>query len=110
MYHSDVHHFQLDAAGPSQAVDGCAAMQEIQHHVRGHLLRVGADAFGTDAVIAGKQHQARLRHREREALEDTGTAVGNLFQSSEAAGRLGQLQLPHLGLLDPAGIHGRNLL
>ena len=34
-------------------VDGCAAVQEVQHHLRRNVLRVCADALFHHAVIAG---------------------------------------------------------
>ena len=35
--------------------------QEIEHHLRSHFLRIGADAFGYHAVVAGHYHHNLVR-------------------------------------------------
>ena len=45
-----------------QHVDGRAAAREVEQHLPGHLLRVGADPFVDDAVVRA-HHDDRLRGR-----------------------------------------------
>ena len=47
-----IHNDDARANVPRQHVDGCATVQEVQNHLRGDFLRVGADALGDDSVVA----------------------------------------------------------
>ena len=108
MKHSGVHDFQFHSGRASQRVDGRSATQIIHHHLRRYRLRKWVDPLGANAVIGSKHHDSRLRHRWRERGLNGRHAVGDLFETPQAARRFGQLQLPRTGLLDPTRVHRLN--
>ena len=59
------------------------------HHLRGHLGRVGADALGDHAVIAGRDDDRRGRRAVSPAAVDRRDLRRQLLQPAEAAAGLG---------------------
>ena len=53
---SGVQHDDLGPGVIRQHVDSGATAQEIHHHGRGDVLRVGADTFGHHTVVSGGQY------------------------------------------------------
>ena len=90
--HVDHDHPCPDVAG--QHVDGRAAVQEVQHHLRGNFLRVSAHALGHHAVIAGHDDHGFALHLRQRVPGDAGQLDGKLFQPAQAALGLGQHILP----------------
>ena len=86
---------QRGAGRAGELVDGRAACGKIRHHLHGDLGRIGGDALGGDAVIAGEhQHLGALKPRRRVALP-MGEEGYELLQPPEAFRRLGQRVLAH---------------
>ncbi len=60
--HPDIgdQHARADMA--PQHIDGRAAGEEVVDHLRGHVRRIGADAFRHHAMIAGHHRDGFARH------------------------------------------------
>ena len=68
-----------------------AAGNEILHHLRRHLGRIGRDPARRDAVVAGEHDRARVAQRGRMAPLPGREPHRQLFESAERAGRFCQL-------------------
>ena len=104
--YADIHHLEFNAAGAGEGVDGRAAVEEVQNHLRCDGLRISADAFGANTMIGCEEDDAGMACGQIECSTDGGAAVGDFFEASETAGWLGQFELARGGLVDPAGIDG----
>jgi hypothetical protein len=65
-----IQHGDAGAHLPRQHVDGSAARQKVQHHLRGHRGWVGADAFGSHPVIPGADDNGARMQRRIKATTD----------------------------------------
>ena len=68
--------------------DRRAAGREVRQHLRGHLLRVRADALRGDAVVGGRDHDSGPQPPGRGRPADRGDAHGEVLQPAETAARL----------------------
>ena len=72
-----------------EAVGGGAAGEEVEHHLRGHFGRVGADAGAGQAVVGGEDGQARALELGAQRLLHPADLQGQRLQLAERAERLG---------------------
>ncbi len=84
---SHIDYAQFNAPGAREGVDGRAAAQEVEDHLRRDLLRIGADSFRADTVIRREENDARAPGRQREVLANARATVGDLFDPAQAARR-----------------------
>ena len=91
--HANIDDDDSRAHDARQRVDGRAATQEVQDHLRRDLSRVGADSFGCDAMIARHNHNRFVRRYGLLLAGDTRDLDRQRFEASETACRLGQLFL-----------------
>ncbi len=73
------------------------AGDEVLHHLRRHLRRIGGDAARGDAVVAGEDRDARALHGGFGPPLPGGQPDRDLLQPAERTGGLGELGLPLLG-------------
>ena len=88
--HARVHDYHLCAHAPSEHVDGRAAAQEVEDHLGGNLLGIGADPLTNDAVVGGGHDYHLLADLRSGPPVDAGEADGELLETPETAGGLGQ--------------------
>ena len=65
-----------------------AALQVVLHHLPAHVLRVGRDASGRRAVVAGKDQHVRLGELRRECLLDASNLECNFLKLPQRTERL----------------------
>lgn len=75
----------------AEYVDGCTTTNEVHDHLPGNFLRVGADAFGYDAVIACKDEHVRVAQYRCEGLLYQPDAQGQRLKHTQRMERLGFL-------------------
>ena len=91
---------------PGQNIDGRSSVQEVAHHLLGHLARIGADSLVGDAVIGGKDVH-RFTGDPRRLLFAPGHILrGHGFQLSQTAQRLGQAVQVRLRLAPTVFVEG----
>ena len=89
----ELEHLQADVEGGADLVDRRAAGGEILEHGAGDGRRIGRDALGDDAMVAGENRDERpLDHRHRLVLPDR-EPFDDLLEAAEAAGGLRQLRV-----------------
>ena len=89
----DGHDAECRAQEAAELIDGGASTLEIGDHLRRDRGRVGGDAAGHHAVIAGEDdHLDGIKPRARPALPAPEPSH-KLFEASEAALRLGEVGL-----------------
>jgi hypothetical protein len=94
----DIDHEHGRGVLPSQRIDGGATLDEVGHHLGGHLLRPRRDTLRMDAVVGGEHRDgSRFRDRRRTGAGDPGQPDRDLFQHAERTTRLGQPVLPVAG-------------
>ena len=87
--HVDYHNVGAGLAG--QNIDGRAAVQEVEHHLRRDLARIGADPLVGDAVIAGEDiHRLAGDLRGGFFFAPGDVLRRHRFDLAQAAQRLGQ--------------------
>ena len=85
----DIHDLQRGPELPGQHIDRRAARREIGDHLRRDDLRIEADPFGDDAVIAGEEQDMPALRPGRNALLDGAELRRQRLQRPQAAERLG---------------------
>ena len=88
-----LEHAQRNVEGLADLIDRRAAGGEIGDHRLGDRGRIGRDALGDDAVIAGEDGDQRRVDVGGAALP-AGEPFGDVLQPAERTGGLGQLGLP----------------
>ena len=87
------NHLQPGPCRARELVDRGAAGGEVRHHLRGHLGGIGGYALRRDAVIAREhEHVDMIEPRHATSLP-LRQPPDDVFEPSQAAGRLGQLAL-----------------
>ena len=94
-----LEHAQRNVEGLADLIDRRAAGGEIGDHRLGDRGRIGRDAVGDDAVIAGEDGDQRRIDMGRAALP-AGEPFGDVLQPAERADGLGQLGLPRARRVD----------
>ena len=94
----EIEDLEAEIIGGADLVDRCPACCEILQHLARHRLRIGRNALGDDAVIAGEDADQRPVDPRRRLALPGGEPFGDLLEPAEAAGRLGQILV--------AGAHG----
>jgi len=87
--HAHVDHHDARSSQPCEHVDRGAAAREVEQHLAGDRLRVGADAFLCDAVVGAHHHDRLFRQRRLRRPVDRSQLARELLQAAEAAGGLG---------------------
>ncbi len=95
---SKIRHHHARSGLPRQDIDGCAAQQKVQHHLRRDGCRIGGDPLRRHTVVR-RQHQNRLAGKARTRVARHACQLyDQIFQASQAALRLGQP-------IEPVGRH-----
>ena len=90
---ADVRYDDTGAEVAREDVDRRPTAQEVEHHLRRDLARVGAHAFGRDPMVGGEGEHDRVVERWIEPAGHAGQANRELLQAPQAAGRLGEALL-----------------
>ncbi len=92
----DAHIYNDDtrAGLTSEDVDGRAAVQEVQHHLRRNVLRICADTLCHHAVVTSHHQHGFIMQTRQWLAGHPGDADGKLLEPAEAAARLGEKVLP----------------
>jgi len=88
---------QIGIGQRRQLVDRTTAGDEVLHHLRRHLGRIGRNAARSDAVIAGEDANARALDPRRMAALPQAHPAGDFLEPAERTGGLGQLSFARLG-------------
>ena len=91
MVNSDVHDAQFGSGVAAQHVDGGAAAEHVEHHLRGDGPWVGGDPLVGHAVIAGEAADAFPSNGEVGGAAGQAVPHDELLQFAEAARRLGKI-------------------
>ena len=79
--------------------------KEVEDHLRRHVLRVGGYALAYDVMVAGGDDERAARHFGPGVAKDACEPDGYLFETPQAARRLGQARLPDAGAFHHLGVH-----
>jgi hypothetical protein len=88
---------QIGIGHGRQLVDRTAAGDEVLHHLRRHIGRIGRDSARRDAMIAGKNADPRAVGARRVTALPQAHPAGDFLQPAERSGGLGQLALAGVG-------------
>ena len=88
--YAHVYHVHFYMVEPGKHVDGGASGKEVEHHLLRDLRRIGAYPFRSDAVIRGKDVDRFANRGGEVSLADGKPLRRKLFQTSQAAERLGE--------------------
>src|SRR5262249_52782664 len=108
--YTGIHDLHIDPAVSRQHIDCRPTTQEIVYHLSGYLARIRADAFSRDAVISGNDVDALASDARCDGLLYRGETIGDLFNPTEAARRLGQGELPLARRSHPGLVEGCDLI
>ena len=84
----EVEDVKLGTHEACEDADRRAAAREVRQHLRGHLLRIRADAPGGDTVVGGGDHDRGPQPPGGGRPADRGDADGEVLQPAETAAGL----------------------
>jgi hypothetical protein len=87
--HAHVDDDDVGGRLPGQDVDGRATAREVEHHLPGDLLRVGAHPFLRHAVVSAHHDDRLARHGRIGHAASGGDPAGEVLELPEAPARLG---------------------
>src|SRR6266542_3809281 len=86
-----VNHPNFDSALSGQHAHRRPTAQKVVNHLRRDFARIGAHAFGNDAVIGGDDVNSLAKNLRLERLSNRSQTIRYILQHAEAARWLGML-------------------
>src|SRR5215218_4207269 len=86
-------------------IDSGAAVHEVVDHLGCYLTRVSAHSFSRNAMIRGDDVNSFAAYLRRSRLLNRRETIRDIFETTEAGGRLGKTKLASGSLLDPQLVH-----
>lgn len=99
-HRAQVHHFEGSPQLPRQHADRCTAGDEVMQHLPGNLLGKCRYPFRHHTMVTGKNRDPQLIQAWLDLPLQSRQLHRHRFELTERAGRLGQLLLTGLRLLD----------